>query len=49
MFEMSGVAVLASFHTVRDEVPPGDMNLFGDVAERSSRDEYLVGVGIHQP
>jgi hypothetical protein len=46
---MSNVAVFASFHTVRDEVPPGDMNLSGDVAERSSRDDDLVGVGIHQP
>jgi hypothetical protein len=46
---MSDVAVFASFRTGRDEVPPGDMNLSGDVAERSSRDEYLVGAGIHQP
>jgi integrase len=47
--EMSDVAVFASFRTVRDEVPPGDMDLSGDVVERSSRDEYLVGAGIHQP
>jgi site-specific recombinase XerC len=47
--ELSDVAVFASFCTGRDEVPPGDMNLSGDAAERSSRDEYLVGTGIHQP
>jgi integrase len=46
--KMSNVAFFASFHTVRDEVPPGDMNLSGNVAVRSSRDEVLVGAGIHQ-
>jgi integrase len=49
LMKMSNVAVFASFHTVRDEVPPGDMDLSGDVAGRSSRDEALVGPGIHQP
>jgi integrase len=49
LMQMSNVAVFASFHTVRDEVPPGDMDLSGDVAGRSSRDEALVGPGIHQP
>jgi integrase len=46
--QMSNVAVFASFHTVRDEVPPGDMDLSSNVAVRSSRDEALVGAGIHQ-
>jgi integrase len=44
--EMSNVAVFASLHTVRDEVPPGDMDLSRNVAGRSSRDEDLVGAGI---
>jgi hypothetical protein len=48
MPQMSNVAVFASFHTVRDEVPPGDMDLSSNVAVRSSRDEALVGAGIHQ-
>jgi hypothetical protein len=47
--KMSDVAVFASFRTVRDEVPPGDMDLFGNIAVRSSRDENLVGAGIHRP
>jgi integrase len=47
LWKMSNVAVFASFHPVRDEVPPGDMNLSGNEAVRSSRDEDLVGVGIH--
>jgi integrase len=49
LWKMSNVAVFASFHTVRDEVPPGDMDLSGNAAVRSSRDEDLVGVGIHHP
>jgi hypothetical protein len=47
--EMSDVAVFASFRTVRDEVPPGDMDLLNSAAVRSSRDEYLVGAGSHHP
>jgi len=47
--EMSDVAVFASFHTVRDEVPPGDMDSSGDVAVGSSRDEDLVGASIDPP
>jgi hypothetical protein len=46
---MSDVAVFASFRTVRDEVAPGDMDLSGNAPGRSSRDEALVGPGIHQP
>jgi integrase len=46
--EMSDVAVFASFLTVRDEVPPGDMDSSDNVAVRSSREESLVGAGIHQ-
>jgi integrase len=47
--QMSDVAVSASFRTVRDEVPPGDMDLLNSAAVRSSRDEYLVGAGSHHP
>jgi integrase len=46
--EMSDVAVFASFRTVRDEVPPGHMNVSGDVTVGPSRDDVLVGAGIHQ-
>ena len=46
--KMSNVAVFASFHTVRDEVPPGHMNVSGDVTVGPSRDDVLVGAGIHQ-
>jgi len=49
VFEMSDVAVFASFHTVRDEVPPGDMDSSGDVAVGSLRDEDLVGASIDPP
>jgi integrase len=48
MAEMSDVAVFASFRTVRDEVPPGHMNVSGDVTVGPSRDDVLVGAGIHQ-
>jgi hypothetical protein len=47
--KMSNVAFFASFHTVRDEVPPGDMDSSGDVAVGSSRDEDLVGASIDPP
>jgi integrase len=46
--QMSDVAVFASFRTVRDEVPPGHMNVSGDVTVGPSRDDVLVGAGIHQ-
>jgi integrase len=46
--KMSDVAVFASFRTVRDEVPPGHMNVSGDVTVGPSRDDVLVGAGIHQ-
>jgi integrase len=46
--EISNVAVFASFRTDRDEVPPGEMSLRDRVGERSSRDEVLVGAGIHR-
>jgi hypothetical protein len=46
LWKMSNVAAFATFHTVRDEVPPGDMDLSDNVAVRSSRDEALVGGGI---
>jgi integrase len=45
--KMSDVTVFASFRTVRDEVAPGDMDLSGNAPGRSSRDEALVGAGIH--
>ena len=48
LMEMSDVAVFASFRTVRDEVPPGHMNVSGDVTVGPSRDDVLVGAGIHQ-
>ena len=46
--KVSDVAVFASFRTVRDEVPPGHMNVSGDVTVGPSRDDVLVGAGIHQ-
>jgi hypothetical protein len=48
LMQMSDVAVFASFRTVRDEVPPGHMNVSGDVTVGPSRDDVLVGAGIHQ-
>jgi integrase len=47
--KMSDVAVFASFRTGRDDVPPGEMNWSGNLVVRPSREEYLVGAGIHHP
>jgi hypothetical protein len=47
--QMSDVAVFTSFRTGRDDVPPGEMNWSGNVVVRPSREEYLVGAGMHHP